>query len=189
MKAQNIQSIAQVKVNFMKNEDKMREVGSKAYNRVMRDGSVSVVSELVDGLNLTMTFDEGTEDVTNLLKGIRVTLRFSEDQFEALNARFHDLGSIGALVDVLVDGDVEYGTLVANGVEVESYTIYVSEIQEVEPIVMQRVGSRDAKSAVLDRMMAHKAANNAAREQAIASRRPVLQTKAAQSAVPTLNIQ
>lgn len=180
MKGQVNTGIAQVKINFMKNESKITELGSKASHRVMRDGSISVVGELVDGINLMMQFNETSENMSDELKGVTVNLRFSPDMFSALNARIHTLGPIGCLVQVAVDGNVEYGTLVANGVQVESYTIYVSEIQDIEEVSIQRVGSRDAKDAVLARMREHKAANSAARDAAIQRNRPVLQTKAAQ---------
>jgi hypothetical protein len=188
MKGQNIQSVAQVKVNFMKNEDKIQELQSKASNRIMRDGSHSVVCELVDGIALNMQFVEGVEDVTKELLGVTVNLRFTPDQFRALNERFHQLGPIGALVQVALDGNVEYGTLVSNGVEVESYTIYVAEVQDVEEVQIQRVGSRDSRDAVLARMQSHKASNASAREAAIAKNRPTLQTKAAQSGVATADL-
>ncbi len=181
MKGQINTGIAQVKINFMKNEDKVLELGSKASHRSMRDGSISVVGELIDGVNLMMGFNESTENMTEELKGVTVNLRFSAEMFSALNARIHELGPIGALVQVAVDGNVEYGTLVANGVEVESYTIYVSEIQDIEEVQIQRVGTRDDKNAVLLRMRSHKAANSAARDAAIQRNRPTLQTKAAQA--------
>lgn len=168
----NVPSIAQIKVNFMKNEDKINQMQSKANHRVMRDGSHSVVAELIDGLNLQMQFTEGVEDVTKELVGVTVNARFTEAQWQALNERFHQLGNIGANVQIAIDGNVEYGTLVSNGVEVESYTMYVSEIQEVEEISIQRVGSRDSKNAVIERMNAHKAKNAAQRDAAIARNRP-----------------
>jgi hypothetical protein len=184
---QTIPSVAQVKINFMKNEDKIMAQGSKASNRVMRDGSVSLVGELVDGLNLQMLFSDGSADMTQELKGVTVNLRIRPEMFETLNARFHELGNIGATVQVTVDGNVEYGTLVANGVEVESYTIYVASVDLVEEIAIQRVGSRDDKAAVLNRMKAHKHANNAARETAIASRRPQIQAAKAGAEQTALN--
>jgi hypothetical protein len=180
MKGQINTSIAQVKINFMKNEAKISELGSKASHRVMRDGNISVVGELIDGVNLMMQFNEHTENMSDELKGVTVNLRFSSEMFNALNARIHELGPIGALVQIEVDGNVEYGTLVVNGVQVESYTIYVTEIQDIEEVSIQRVGSRDAKDAVLARMREHKAANSAARDAAIQRNRPMLQTKAAQ---------
>lgn len=181
MKIQNVQSLAQVKINFMKNEDKIAELGSKAYYRVMRDGNMSIVCELVDGVNLMMAFSDNEAcDMSAELKSTRVNIRVTPEQFEAMNANFHEIGNIGAIVQVAVDGNVEYGTLIANGIETESYTLYVSEVQAVEEVKIQRVGSIADKEGVVARMRAHKAANAAAREQAIQANRPMLQTKAAQ---------
>lgn len=176
MKLQNTASVAQVKINFMKNEDKISELGSKAYYRQMRDGNMSIVCELVDGVNLQMAFsDEEACDMTAELKSTRVNLRVTADQFEAMNATFNDLGAVGAVVQVAVDGNVEYGTLVANGIETESYTLYVSEVQAIEEVKIQRVGSIGDKAGVVARMRAHKAGNAAAREAAIQMNRPQIQ--------------
>jgi hypothetical protein len=180
MKGQVSFGIAQVKINFMKNEAKVLELGSKASHRAMRDGSISVVGELVDGVNLMMQFNEHSADMSDELKGVTVNLRFLPEMFSALNARIHELGPIGALVQVVADGNVEYGTLIVNGVQKESYTIYVSEIQDIEEVSIQRVGSRDNRDAVVERMREHKASNSAARDAAIQRNRPTLQTKAAQ---------
>jgi hypothetical protein len=179
---QTIPSVAQVKINFMKNEDKILAAGSKASNRQMRDGSFSLVGELIDGLNLQMLFSDGSADMTQELKGATVNLRIRPEAFETLNARFHELGNIGATVQVTVDGNVEYGTLVSNGREVESYTIYVTSVDQVEEIAIQRVGSRSDKAGVLSRMQAHKQENAANRDAAIAMRRPQVQAAKAGAA-------
>lgn len=139
---QTVKSIAQVKINFMKSEDKINELGCKAYYRTYRDGSVGIVGELTDGFMLSMnTTDAGTIDMTDHLKGLTVNLRVSPEAFEAMNARFHEFSALGAYLEIEVDGNVEHGTLTVRNEEVESFTIYVAEVLGVEPMAALRVGT------------------------------------------------
>jgi hypothetical protein len=171
---QQIPSVAQVRINFQKNDDKIIESKSKASNRLMKDGNVSVVGTLVDGINLKMTFDdEPAEDMSNELKGMTVNLRLTPDQWKAVNHEFHLMESkVGAMIQVEISGDVAYGTLVVRGEEVESYTMYVADVQEIEEVKIGRVGTRDKKSAVLERMRAQKVRETEKRNAAIGKRRP-----------------
>lgn len=154
---QNVKSIAQVKINFMKSEDKIAELGSKAYYRYYRDGSVGVVGELSDGFMLSMnTTDAGTVDVTDHLKGLTVNLRLSAEQFEMINGRFHDFNGLGAYLEVELDGCVEHGTLTVRNEEVESFTIYVAEVVGVEPMAALRVGTVSASADLFARIAKQK---------------------------------
>jgi len=146
---QNTQSIAVIKVNFMdptKKADKIAEKKSKAFNTVYRDKSIGVIAEIHDGLNLMVKFsDAGSEDVTAHIKGADVNVRFNKEQWNTLNSRFHSMDAIGAYVEVVVDGDVEYGDLTVNGEDVQSFTIYADSIAAIEPMELARVGSVTTK--------------------------------------------
>ena len=159
-------SIAVVKINFMdatKKADRIAECRSKAYNRTYRDGSIGSPVEIHDGLNLTVGFaDNGVKDVTSFLVGADATVRFSVEQWETLNARFHNMDAIGAYVEVEVDGNVEYGDLVVNGEEIQALTIYVAKVNAIEPMTIARVGSKAPEEDFfnnLGRDKARKAAN------------------------------
>jgi hypothetical protein len=152
-----VTSVAQVTINFLKSEEKVIELGSKAYYSNTRDGLKSVVGKLSDGFNIQMTFTEGREDMTDEVIGTTVNVRFTEEQFEALNERFHEFDTaVGAIVEFKIDGDLRYGTLTVRGQETEAYTLYAEEILNVEPMMLQKVGIVDAKDAVLLRMKSHK---------------------------------
>ena len=154
---QTVKSIAQVKINFMKSEDKIAELGSKAYFRYYRDGSVGIVGELTDGFMLSMnTTDAGTIDMTDHLKGLTVNLRLTAQQFEVINSRFHDMNALGAYLEIELDGNVEHGTLTVRNEEVESFTIYVAEVIDVAPMAALRVGSVTASDDLFARIAKQK---------------------------------
>lgn len=156
---QTVKSIAQVKVNFMKSEDKIAELGSKAYYRYYRDGSVGIVGELTDGFMLSMnTTDAGTVNMTDHLKGLTVNLRLTAEQFEVINGRFHEMNALGAYVEIELDGNVEHGTLTVRNEEVESFTIYVAAVNEVEPMAALRVGSVTSNSNLMQLIAKQKVA-------------------------------
>ena len=186
---QNTQSIAVVKVNFMdptKKADRIAQCQSKVYNRTYRDQSIGVISELHDGLNLTVSFaDTGTKDVTERIKGADANVRFTKEQWQALNARFHSMDAIGAYIEVVVEGNVEYGNLTVNGEDVMSLTIYVESVTAVEPMAIARVGDKFAEDdffANLERDVTKKS-NRAqeARAQSRAARQSVDSTSTAES--------
>lgn len=153
---QNTQSIAVIKVNFMdptKKANKIAECQSKVYNRKYRDKSIGVISEIHDGLNLTVTFsDAGTKDVTDRIKGADANVRFTKEQWQALNTRFHHMDAIGAYIEVVVDGNVEYGNLTVNGEDVMSLTVYAESINAVEPMEIARVGEKFAEDDFFTRL-------------------------------------
>ena len=146
---QPTQSIAVLKVNFMdptKKAERIAQCQSKVYNRTYRDQSIGAITELHDGLNLTVAFsDSGTKDVTDRIKGADVNVRFTKEQWQSLNARFHSMDAIGAYIEVVVDGNVEYGNLTVNGEEVMSLTVYVESVTAVEPMEIARVGEKFAE--------------------------------------------
>lgn len=156
----------------MKSEDKIAELGSKAYHRIYRDGSVGLVAELTDGFMLQMnTTDSGTVDMTELLTGLTVNLRLSPEHFEALNGRFHEFNSLGAYVEVELDGNVEHGTLTVRDQEVESFTIYVANVLGVEPMAALRVGTIGAHADLVARVTKQKEAQAKASASVIATNR------------------
>jgi len=156
---QSVKSIAQVKINFMKSEEKVAELGSKAYNRLYRDGSVGIVAELTDGFMLQMnTTDSGTVDMTELLRGLTVNLRVAPEHFEILNERFAQFNSVGAYIEVELDGNVEHGTLTVREEQVESFTIYVANILGIEPMAALRVGSIVAHNELVSKITKQKEA-------------------------------
>lgn len=182
---QSVTSLAQIKVNFMdptKKADKIAQCQSKVYNRTYRDKSIGVISELSDGMNLSVEFlDHGVEDMTKDLIGLDVNVRFSKEQWAALNSRFHTMDAIGAYIEVELDGNVEWGTLTVRGEEVESYTLYVREVKAVEAMELARVGSRTTKEDFLNRLRAQKErkakAGESARAQSRAARTSVENTE------------
>lgn len=182
---QSVTSLAQIKVNFMdptKKADKIAECQSKVYNRTYRDKSIGVISELTDGMNLSVEFlDQGVEDMTKDLIGLDVNVRFSKEQWTALNSRFHTMDAIGAYIEVELDGNVEWGTLTVRGEDVESYTLYVKEVKAVEAMELVRVGSRTTKEDFLNRLRAQKErkakAGESARAQSRAARTSVENTE------------
>lgn len=182
---QSVKSIAQVKVNFMKSADKISELGSKAYHRFYRDGSVGIVGELTDGFMLMMnTTDSGQIDMTSQLVGVTVNLRLTQEQFEAINARFHEFGnSLGAYIEVELDGNVEHGTLTVRNEEVESFTIYVAEVTGVEPMAAIRVGTVSASSELTAKIAQHKQVNAAKSAAVVATNR------AARAGLPTISAE
>jgi hypothetical protein len=173
-------SVAQIKVNFMdptKKAEKIAQCQSKVYNRVYRDKSIGVISELSDGLNLNVEFlDEGVEDMTKDLIGLDVNVRFTREQFNALNARFHTMEAIGAYIEVELDGNVEWGTLTVRGEDVESYTLYVKEVKAVEAMEIARVGSKTTKEDFIERLRAQKERKAAKSESARAQSRAARQS-------------
>jgi hypothetical protein len=179
---QSIQSIAVIKVNFMdatKKADRIAECRSKAYNREYRDGSIGVISELHDGQALTVSFtDNGTKDVTSHLKGADVNVRFTKEQWEVLNSRFHTMEAIGAYIEVVVNGNVEYGDLTVNGEEVQTFTIYAQSVTAVEPMAIARVGSSTTEDDFFSKLSRDKGVKSnradAARSQARAARESVV---------------
>lgn len=181
---QNTASIAVIKINFMdptKKADRIAECQSKAYNRTYRDQSIGAPVEIHDGLNLTVGFsDNGVKDVTSHLVGADATVRFSVEQWESMNARFHNMDAIGAYVEVEVDGNVEYGDLVVNGEEVQSLTIYVSKVNAIEPMTIARVGSKAAEEDFFSNLGRDKARKAATTEQIRKTNR---QTRAAKEGV------
>jgi hypothetical protein len=152
-----VTSVGQITINFQKNESKVLELGSKAFYSNTKDNCKSVVGKLSDGFNIQMTFTEGREDMTDEVIGNTVNVRFTQEQFEALNERFHQFDTaVGATVEFKIDGDLRYGTLTIQGKETEAYTLYADEILNVEPMMLQKVGIVDSKDAVLLRMKGHK---------------------------------
>jgi len=143
------QSIVVIKVNFMdptKKADKIAEKKSKAFNTVYRDKSIGVIAEIHDGQNLKVKFsDAAAEDVTDHIKGSDVNVRFTKEQWNTLNSRFHTMDAIGAYVEVVVNGDVEYGDLTVNGEDVQSFTVYADSVSAIEPMELARVGSVTTK--------------------------------------------
>lgn len=181
---QTVKSIAQVKVNFMKSEDKIAELGSKAYFRYYRDGSVGIVGELTDGFMLSMnTTDAGTVDMTDHLKGLTVNLRLTAQQFEVINSRFHGFNALGALLTIELDGNVEHGTLTVRNEEVESFTIYVAEVTEVEPMAALRVGTVTSNDDLMQRIAKQKQA------QAAKSAAVIATNLAARNGAPAVNAE
>lgn len=169
---QTVKSIAQVKVNFMKSAEKVAELGSKAYKKDYRDGSVGMVAELTDGFMLSMnTLDAGTVDMTEMLKGLTVNIRFSPEDFDAINARFEDFNSLGAYIEVEVEGNIEHGTLTVRNEEVESFTIYVQAVLGVEPMAALRVGTVSSHNDLLARIAKQKQTQAANSANVIASNR------------------
>lgn len=181
---QTVKSIAQVKINFMKSEDKIAELGSKAYYRYYRDGSVGIVGELSDGFMLSMnTTDAGTIDMTDHLKGLTVNLRLTAEQFEVINSRFHDMSALGAYLEIELDGNVEHGTLTVRNEEVESFTIYVAEVIDVAPMAALRVGTVTSNNDLMQRIAKQKQAQAAKSAQVIAT------NAAARAGVPAVNAE
>jgi hypothetical protein len=181
---QTVKSIAQVKINFMKSEDKIAELGSKAYYRYYRDGSVGIVGELSDGFMLSMnTTDAGTIDMTDHLKGLTVNLRLTAEQFEVINSRFHDMSALGAYLEIELDGNVEHGTLTVRNEEVESFTIYVAEVIDIQPMAALRVGTVTSNNDLMQRIAKQKQAQAAKSAQVIAT------NAAARTGVPAVNAE
>lgn len=151
---QEASSQVQVKINFMKSQERISELRSKASYRVPSPGNFSVVCEITDGRSLMVqTAEGGFEDWTADLIGQTANLRLTQEQFDVLNSEIHEINGVGASVvyDLACDVRVGYITTRKEG-EVLSVTLYPDTLVEVEPVEIQRVGSvlsRDALRAGL----------------------------------------
>ena len=185
----NVDSRLVAKVNFMdpeKKADKIAEVKSKAYNRQYRDKSIGVIAEIQEAQNLNVQFtDTGLTDVTSHLIGHDVNIRFTIDQWKALNARFHQMDAIGAYVTITIDGNVEYGDLTVGGEDVQSFTVYTTSVDDVNVMELARVGTPTSKDDFFEKLARDKGAKADRAAQARERNRANTQTTAAREGTET----
>lgn len=186
---QNVQSLAIVRFNFMgeSKADLIAKCGSKAYVREYQDGRMGAPVTVMDGVNMTVEFtDEAPIDVSEHLQGHRVTVRFSKEQWQVINARFHEMETrAGADVKIKLDGHVVYGDLEVNGEEVQSITLYAEEVLEIEEVKLTKVGNTTTKDDFFTKLQRDKTRDSNTANEIREQNRKNRQAEAAKSGVST----
>lgn len=161
----------QVKINYMKSQDMIARLRSKASYINYGPNNISVVATIIDGYNLTVQTDNGIEDWTSSLIGQTVNLRLSDEQWEALNAELHECEGVGAEVVYNLSDNVRYDILnTKKDGEVWALAVYPDDIVEVEPLQVQKVGSVRSADELRAGLEANRKRNEAKRQEAISTR-------------------
>lgn len=173
IKIQSMPSQVQVRVNFMKSEDRIAELGSKANYREYGPDNISVVCTIVDGVNLRVNAEEGMQDVTAQLIGSTANIRLTQEMFDALNHEFHEMSAVGAEITLELNDHVRVGFLntMRNAEPVISVTIYPDSIVEVEAVKVQKIDSCLKISDILAGLEKQKAESEQQRIAAVSSNR------------------
>jgi len=171
----------QVKINYMKSQDAISKMRSKASYINYGPNNISVVCTITDGRNLTVNTHQGVQDWTSDLIGLTANLRLSDEQWEALNSELHECEGIGAEVVYNLNDHIRYDILnTKKDGEVWALAIYPEDIVEVEPLQVQKVGSvRDADEL--------RAGLQAMRERQEQKRQDAISTRVARSSADQAN--
>ena len=177
---QQQQTLAVIRLNFTTNEEKIARVGSKLYRREYKDGSIGLVGELKEGVNLKAQFTEGIQDVTDVLKGMSsISVRVKPEDMVSIDDYVTEENKAGLEITVDLAGDlVRTGMLTIKGKQTMSFTIYAESILEVEEAQIARVGNTYDRAFFDEQVKILRKEQEQAREDAIARNR---QTQAAEA--------